>query len=313
MSTLIPLAPAESHRLPPIWDTLHRIQSTLGIKRERLAEMLALKPSELERLRRRQKEPLLTSIMSLCQHLNLGIENVTINDIDYLAMSRQFFGEHASLPEKYAVYAQSKRRTVVSLLNYVEARFGWQTRAQVLRRFQMTEAMFENPDAPINLRFSVDLCSWLLRFHRDPGVLLDMGANAVRTHLHSPVGHELSSSRNLRELFERMFDSVAEQYIERNFKWTIASADAFAITLRGVPDAELVAKLGTHYMHSLQGCLIRQGFVSSIPAYLGQPNAVVEKRRCVRADHAYCEYWIDLRPAIRADKKTGSGSRLALC
>jgi hypothetical protein len=154
--------------------------------------------------------------------------------------------------------------------------------------------MFEDLDAPINLRLSVDLSSWILRYHSDPGLLVEMGANAVRTHRGSVVGKELSRARDVRELFERMFGGVAEQFIEKNFRWSIHRFSRSRLTLRGVPDAALVATLGKEYMHNFQGCLIRQGFVSTIPAYLGHSAARVTKSRCVCAGDGFCEFEVDL-------------------
>ncbi|MBC7693700.1 MAG: hypothetical protein H7222_18180 [Methylotenera sp.] len=39
----------------------------------------------------------------------------------------------------------------------IEARFGPQKRALMLRRLQVTEAIFKDPDAPISGRFALDI------------------------------------------------------------------------------------------------------------------------------------------------------------
>lgn len=298
--------------MPPIWETLHRVQVTLNLGADAFADLMQLTPPQFLRMKGRRQEPGVQSILALCNSLNMSLETFITGDIDFVAMVEQFHGNAAYIPEKYSVSANSHRRTVVNLLNYMETNLGWEKRAQVLRRHQMTEAMFTDPDALINLRFSVDISSWILKHYRDPKILFDMGRNAAVTYWNSPIRQRLAVARNLKELFELMFDSVAETYVEKNFKWQLASINAETLTLRGTPDPELVAKLGVSYMHNLQGCLIRQGFISSIPAYLGYPSAPVTKSACVCAGHDYCEFQVDLRPVIRTGKGNAH-SQLVLC
>ncbi|MGK5085056.1 hypothetical protein WDW37_17340 [Bdellovibrionota bacterium FG-1] len=285
--------------LPPVWQTLNRIQETLSLSDSAMADLMRLTSRDFTNLKTRNVEPLIRSTMALAEVINVGFDSLVTNAIDYVALSRQFFGNECYIPEKYVYGASSKRRSVVNLLDYVEQRLGWERRLQILRRFQMTEAMFTDPDAPINLRLSVDIGSWVLKQYRNEQLLVEMGRNAVNTHRNSPMGIELQKARNLRELFEMMCEFVLEKYIEKNFKWSIRFHDATTCSIDGVPDRELIPVIGANYINSRVGCLVRTGFMASIPGYLNFPTIEVKKTKCVSAGDGLCRFELDFLPVIR--------------
>lgn len=266
---------------PTIWPIVSRIQLSLGLSQEQMADICHLTLKEYVSLRHSDKDLPLQNAFFLCDRFNIGIEKLVKGDIDFNALVQQFAGNTAYMPLRYLESANSKRRTVINILNYIESHYGWETRFRYLQRFQMSEVMFLDPNAPINLRYSVDLCNTLLRETRNHEVLLKIGQNAALTNKHSEMGQSLARARNLHELFELMFSEVAEKYIEKNIHWKILGMNKSSCTLEGKPDADIVAALGKENVFSSAGTYVREGFVSSIPAYLDFDFAPVKRISCV--------------------------------
>lgn len=297
-------------KIPSLWDTLYRIQATLNLPDQEMADFMRLTRRDFSHLKSRKKEPSVGSIMAFAELINVGFESILINDIDYIALSKQFLGNVFYVPEKYTVGANSRRRTVINLLDYIEKRLGWEQRLQVLRRFQMTEAMFSDPNAEINLRLSVDICSWVLSYYRDETLIHEMGCNAVNTHRRTLMGQELSRAKNLREIFEMMCDFILEKYIERNFKWRIRFQDSMTCIMEGVPNQDLVPIIGESYVNSRIGCLVRGGFIASIPCYLDFPAVEIKKSKCVAQGDGLCRFELDFLPVVRKKQHLHSSFKL---
>lgn len=284
---------------PDFWVVLNRIQGTLRLKDAHMAELMRMTEKEFRRLKNRRIEPRVPAGMALAHALNIGFDSLILNNIDYVALERHFYGESSYIPEKYTVAAQSHRRTVINLLNFIEMRRGWEMRQQTLRRFQLSESMFAEPDALINLRLPVDISEWLYKQFPNERFFYDMGKNSFETHSRSVVGEELRSSRNLRELFEMMFAGVAEKYIERNLKWVLTTKHYPIYTIEGTPSEELRSALGDQIYRSHATCLVRKGFISSIACYLGHPAQTVTKTACLAHGDSSCKFSVDLSEALK--------------
>lgn len=285
-----------------IWPTLNRIQLSLGFSYAQMADFCHLTLKRFLSLKAANKDLPLENAFFLCDHFNIGIEKLVTGNIDFIALVQQFTGNSGYVPERYLESANSKRRTVINILNYIENDFGWESKFRYLQRFQMSESMFLDADAPINLRYSVDLCNTLLKEARNPEVLLKIGRNSVKTHKNSEMGKTLSKARNLSELFEMMFPEVLEKYIEKNIRWKIISMGNNKCVLEGSPDHDIVGVLGKENVFASSGSYVREGFVSSIPGYLGYNHAPIKRLSCVSQGDTTTRFALDFNPIIRSKK-----------
>jgi transcriptional regulator with XRE-family HTH domain len=286
--------------LPHFWTTIDQLRTELRLPHARIADLLGLTPSEYWLLRRRNKEPSVSSSMELSKRLNIGFESLILNQFDLQAVVRHFHGDLSHLPEKYAVGALSKRRTIIHLLNYIESYFGRASRAMILQEFQVTEAIFNDPDAPINLRFAVDLGSYILGYQKNPQTLIEMGKHSVFTTRHSPISTLLQEERTPLRVMEKMVTDITPRLIEANYQWEIISAEPTCLTLAGRPSQDLRSYLEPHYINSFVACMFRQGVMSAVPAYVGFPLANVKKTACVSQGDPQCRFEVHFQPTLQA-------------
>jgi hypothetical protein len=194
------------------------------------------------------------------------------------------------LPEKYQVSAFSRRRTVINLLDYIELTFGIEKRALILRKFQMNESHFLDPEKKINLRFAVDLGEAIFQTQREESTLVEMGMYSAITNRASRLGTILARSRSVKDLFEMMFVDLLPQFVEENFSWRLLSFDDYGCEVEGRPNSVLRENIPEGYIRSKTGCMIRKGFIISLPFYIGLPAAGVRKLSCICQGDPSCRY-----------------------
>lgn len=290
---------SHSHRkldsIPDPWDTLYRIQLTLQLSDQRLAELMRLTHEQFIQLRT-SHVPLSTySAFALTEELNIGFEAFVTGKINYAAMTRQFAGDQSTLPERYQQGAMSRIRAAENLLGYIERRYGWQHRAITLRRLQMNEAMFTNPEGKISVAFASDVIQHLFKYHRSEDELFEMGQNSVLSYQNSPIGEAIRKEPSVKSAYELVFDQLINRYIEQNFVWAIDSITPHTLRFSGAPNLDATDRKA---VSDPLLCHVRAGFASSIPVFLGKAFSKVKKTGCIARGDSRCSYEVDWQHAL---------------
>lgn len=280
--------------LPDFWDTVNRIAVTLNLSIEDLAEMMEITPYRLKLLQRYGKEPNVSSAMALSKRVNISFDSLVLNQFDYKLMAQQYFGNQSELPERYLEHSLSRRRTIIPHLNYIEQYFGWAQRALILRRFQLTEGMFADPDATMNMRFAIDLTRYLLDYHRNPAILEHMGWYSARHNRSVALGSELEGANTTGEVYERAFANITPRHIERNYDWRMTAMHDDTCIIEGRPSQEMLSIPDARSLQQPGLCLIRSGFLSYMPNYANLGSVRVRKLSCVSQGDSACQFEVQL-------------------
>jgi hypothetical protein len=290
-----------SETFPHFWDILLRIQVSLGINSKKFSSLMQLPEKDFLKMKGYRLDPPIRNTLFLAEALNLSFDHLITGKIDYTTLTQQFLGHKDYLPEKYCLAAYGKRRIALGLLNYIETHHGWTKRAQLLRHFQISEAAFSNPEAPINLRFSIDAVEWMFQYFRSYSVLETMGQKMVTGMSHQPFRDELKPTRNLAEFFEALFGGILEKHVEKNFLWKIQTLNGQSLRVRGYPNPEVAEASGTECVQSFSGLVVRKGMLSALPTYLNYSPAPVKIIRQFD-DRPYCELELELDTIVQMKK-----------
>ena len=276
------------------WNALHQIQHVLGIETGSIAEMMSLTESDFLKMKTSGEEPKVTSTMGLTRSLNIGFDTLMCGDIDYKALARQYYGKVDALPEKYAIGAFSRRRLAITVLDFVESRFGLARRALLLRRFQMNEAMLSNPDAEINLCLGGDMIDFLFKVHQDEEMISEIGEYSIVSNQDSPVAKHFSGATSPSEVYEMAVDATS-QYFEKNYQWRLKSMKRHGCVIAGKPNPELEGLFEKKYRMNPVACILRKGYFMSFPTYAGFQPSFAFKTACVCAGDPECVLEIQFR------------------
>ncbi|HCM38359.1 MAG: hypothetical protein A2070_07240 [Bdellovibrionales bacterium GWC1_52_8] len=272
-----------------LWNTLARIQITQNYSDAQLAELLKMTQREFLAHKAGRKDISILSALSLSEHLHIGVEALFNGQIDYTSLTLHHGGQDHLLPERYALKAMSRMRSAKTFLNYVEERYGWQTRAMLLRKFQIKESALVNDDALVNVRLASDICSFVHRYTNDLQPIVDMGHHSFNTYSSSKVGALIRTQEGMRTVHEFVVSEILGKYIEANFIWAIETISNQGCTVSGYPNPDVPE---VEEMHNPLMCALRTGFTSSVPRYLGFRNSSVRKTACIWQGDSRCRYEI---------------------
>ncbi len=262
-----------SQKLPNTWDTIHRIGQTLGLSVDILRDMLQITAKEMEKAHLARKDLEAEKIFALAERLNIGFNCIVTGKIDYQALTQHYQGNNEFLPDRYHQMAFSRRRNTLHALNYVEEVYGWQERLLILRNFQMNEAVFANPDAPISLHFNMDLFEYLNRFKFGDEDMTRLTVHSFMSLDWTAVQNELADCSYAWEIYDRMCGSLLEKYVEKNYDYRILKMDETSCTVEAKPKDSLCDLLGSKTVGNHAVDLVRCGNGSAFPLLLGLPAA----------------------------------------
>lgn len=284
------------------FDTLERIRSTIQLSNEDWAELLQLTPAGYQLLGLRDPCEIPDRVASdLCDYVGITPEALQSGIIDFKTLAKQVSGNVSFVPERYSEGAFSKRRTSGHLLDLIEIRYGWRERLRLLRTFQVTDAIFADPDGRINLRFLSDLCAYLRGkgFSRD--ALAEMGQHSVVTNYAGPLGRHFRRLRNVQKAYESCFTEVINRYYDENFVYELVRMDEHSCTVECRYRPEVLDATRSRAPGNEGTCSTRAGAFASIPGYLDLPYAKVTESSCIHRGDPLCRYEIDFDMAVRAE------------
>ncbi|MCM2276784.1 MAG: hypothetical protein NDJ89_01755 [Oligoflexia bacterium] len=283
-----------------ITENIERARVALKTSTRDWAELLSLTEKEYQEGLRGAREFPERSIEELAEHLGLTPENLRSGRIDFRALEKHAAGNLGYLPERYTDAAFSRRRTSSHLLEFLDIHYGWRARVRALRRFQLTEQTFADPDARIGFRFLVDLCEYLGEQGFGPSKLLRMGKFSAVVNYHGPLGQAFRRYRDAREAFEGCFTELIGRYYDENFDYRLLHLSDDRCLIEAVPSQRLRDALHANRVGGPGICALRMGAFASIPAYLGLPDAHVTERACIHRGDSRCLHEIDFGAAARA-------------
>lgn len=277
--------------------TLERLRIELGIDLSLWAELLGTTRREYVKALG-TKQISLRSVEALANYFDMSMELLIDGNIDYAALAARLNGNLAILPERYAVGAFSSKRTVVNLLAYLEQTYGWPMVKASLRRLQVHEAAFKDPNGKLSIRFQNDLCDLLGAKGFGKQDFRRMGAYSPVTNRHSPIGQILGRARDSHELYTLMIEEAARLY-DRNFDYAIAWMDGEACTVEARPSQLVQESLKTKTPGSIGACSTRAGVFESATSYIESAHAHVDEVRCIHRGDPFCSYRISFPQAAR--------------
>lgn len=285
--------PGHSDHGAMICDQLERLRTTLSMDVKSWSEILDVSVEDYAAIQNNSKPVSIVTLARVTDHLQLTLESLMNNRIDYRAVAARHSGDNAFLPERYVVGAMSKRRSSYNLLTATEDLLGWRARSMAMRHLQVTEAAFTNLDDVINLRFNTDLCDYLAKHYGGSHLFHQMGAYFIINNLNSPIGKALAKNKTLMELYQQFIEELVPKYWENNFRYRIVSIGPGFIRAEGVPNPDVADSLKVQNPGSASVCQTKVGLVSSVAGCLGVPFAHVEEISCVHRGDDKCVYDID--------------------
>jgi len=150
-------SPAE---LKLFWKTVEKLRRTARLKHSDIAELLMITDRHYKARLQDLRPPHAMGVLSLTRKFELDPKKFVAGKIDWAVLTKRLQGDMAALPERYEIAANSRRRTSIHVLSYLARTKGENYVYDLLRKFDLTEAAFENPKSKTLIN-SRSITSWV--------------------------------------------------------------------------------------------------------------------------------------------------------
>lgn len=241
-------------------------------------------------------------LLNIFNRLNITLDSVVEGNIDFNSIIAKFNGQ-SLIPKKYLKSIPlSSRFTGMYMLDYIEKNHGNSCKNMILQHLQLADDNFSNLSEKNNILLPYDICNYIYKYSNKP-VVKEMGAHSMNFLANTHIGTELTSSKNIIELFENLVLDLGPKIIEKNFNWKIDKLDSFSCTISGKPKEELVINFGKETISNAPLEVLRLGFYETVPGLIGHKNAIVVQETSLSGGAKFDRYKIYFNNKTTSDLK----------
>lgn len=277
--------------LPPFADTLERLRVTARLSQTEWCDLLGVFWQDYQKLKFGEYQIDDKAIDGLASYFQIPASSIIEGQIDFSALALKRERPQDTLPEKYQKAAFSRRRSVVTSVDFLESRFGWRLRADALNKLELPESVVQNPYGAISVQCIVDLCTYLKRRGFTTNDFFAMGVYSYEACKDTLLGRVFSELRNPTEIYE-VFITEAMKLFESNCRYTIHRLSPGYVFIEVTSDRDVAAKLKVRHIGSKELCEFKAGLAASIPLFHGLPAAKVREVKCVHRGDSTCLFEI---------------------
>jgi hypothetical protein len=261
------------------------MQEYLSFDNHDMAETLAVSTREFEALRAHKKSISTHSLLELSRKLNVHVAKIYTGDIDLEILQKRLRGDLESIPTKYLQDAYSKTRTSINILDFLDDHFGRHYKQGAIEYFQMSDAIFGNPNREISLLFLSELCEYLAKYRgMTDEMFYQMGQFSYFSNKDTELGKILSQCKNKFDVFDLAQNQLSHMY-DKNFRYEYSQiSSSFSVTKAFALHPNCTGNKWT--------AIAKAGVISSLPLYCEEPSVKVEVVKSIAQNDKYCEYHI---------------------
>lgn len=277
-------------------ENFEKIRRTLNLSIPTWCEVIGTKESQYKSLVKLPNRLSIESVMAVSQQYNLNIEQLLNGEIDLLALSHHFSGNHHFIPDRYNVAAFSRKRTVLNNLEYLQEKIDWNARHHLLKKMQISEASLHDEKENINLRFFEDFYTITKQdFGFTEKDFVAIGQRTVSRFLDAPIAQEFRSCRTLLEVYGRLVGDLLNLYEKHNCFYKITKVSGTKITIHVTSNPDVASAFGVKHIGSASVCQFKLGVFGATPLYLHRklPMAATKKLECEHWGDKACIFEID--------------------
>lgn len=279
-----------------VWETLERIRHTADMSHTELAERLWMTHDQYLKAKEKKSPPPVQPVMELAMEIRVPFRAFFDgSEIDYAALARRRRKEFGVLPERYQPGAFSRKRTAMSVLEYVERFHSFWSAESLLTECQLDRTALQNPDEMVNIRLISDFLQKLADRGMSADTFYRMGQMVSNFSVNHPLAEEVKDIECTRKLYEVIVSQHAGHF-EFNHVYSIRYLNAESCLVMAEQKDEVRQSLSEKRYGNRAGCHYKAGIFAAFPGFLGRPHAEVTEIACVHDGDPACLLEIKFGP-----------------
>ena len=274
-------------------DRVERLQSLSRLGEDEWLDLLQLNWRDYRRFLFGERTLSESALDRLSAFFNIDATQILTGGIDFEQIANRFQTFLKDFPEEFMRGAHGRRRTTITSLEFMEKKYGWRLKNDILRNFNVDPAALRDPFAPVSIRFISDACHLLARRQFHMNDFFEMGLYSHEGNINSLLARELQKMSSLEELYERFFNEFIFLY-ENNctYSYKTRSKNTGLLTCKSNPTVS--EELNVKHVGNEFTCELKRGMWASLPRYMGYSDAKVSHIQCEHRGDDACLSLIDL-------------------
>lgn len=289
-------------KAPDSVNTVEQLQATSHLPEDQWLDLLEMTWKEYYSFRAGQSELGRKSLENLSSFFDLSLPQLVEGEIDFRNLSINKAPKDSHIPEQYLVGAHGRLRTTITSLEFLEKKYGWRLKSDVLKKFDLFESNLQDAFAPISIRLITEICDYLYKRQFTADDFYQMGVYSYEGNKHTLLSQIYSEIHSFKDAFQALFTHVMPLF-EQNcaYHFEFLKDGNGLVTVQSNPD--VAAALKVKALGSPHTCQLKGGIWASTALYFGLDLPKVSHLRCEHKGDGICEYLVDFSACKPRDKE----------
>jgi hypothetical protein len=286
-------------------DLIEHLQAISHLSDDDWLDLLQVSWKDYYSFRSGQKKMTQKSLEALSQFFQIPTESILKGQIDFRSLSLAKDAQ-TYLPEPYMIGAHGRWRTTLTSIEFLEKRFGWRLRQDVLNKFKLKEGHLTDAFGPISIRLITEICEFLRKRQFSDADFFQMGLYSYQGNRNSLIS-KLYSEMVLEEAFESLFSNIMPLF-EQNCVYTFEWIGENKGLVKSKSNKDVAAALGVKALGSQDICQLKSGIWASTALYfnVNSPPEITHPKCEHRGDES-CHYIIDFSNCSSQSQSSSAG------
>ena len=277
------------------WYNLDHIKDKLLLSDEQFAKFVGIGLNQYRKCRENYAFLPTAAVYELAEKCNFHFMDLLKPDFQLYIPTEE---NQKSIPDKYLIAPYSALTPTVNIINYLEKTRGPRTKTNLLRKFQISDEFFKNPQSKTNIMLISDVTKYLAETYKfSDDEFMSMGKQTPFSPSGKLIEEKLKDRKDIVEMLEGFLIECA-QYFDKNADYRLLDISNDFATMEVIPKKDVMEelKIRSHQFGNEEVCLTKMGCISSFTYFHFKRYARVEKLTSNYDGGDSNRYIIDLAP-----------------
>lgn len=275
-----------------ILETVEHLQAVTRHSDDDWLDILQVSWKDYYTFRAGQKCISFSSIERLANHFKMPTASVLTGRVDFEQIALAYSPKETALNERYSVGAHGRMRSTITSIEFLEKTFGWRLKQDILRRFELSEALLQDPFHAVSILLITDICDYLHRRQFTDQDLLLMGTYSFEGNKNTLVGRAYSEMPTYQDAFHA-FATTLMPIFERNCTYHFEMVEENTGVVNSISNPDVASELNVKHLGSTHLCHVKNGIWASLVCYFGLTLPKVTHTKCEHRGDEMCQSVFD--------------------
>lgn len=289
------------------WSNLEKIKDSLLLSDQKFAETLGLSYEDYVKHRQGAFFLPLDCVFEFAEKMNFHFEDLLKQEFRIKIESAT---GQTLLPERYTYATYSELQPIKNIISYLELVRGFRAKVNLIRKFNLTDDIFNGSEQKVNVNLISDIVSYLNNTYKfSEKEYKAMGQQTPFVVKGDFLKNKLTAPKTIEDVVSTFFEECTHLF-DKNYHYKIDNIVGNHVIIDAVPRKHVLEemKINLTEFGSREVCLTRMGVISSMTYYKYGLNSPITQIASLQNGDSTNRYLMDMTPF----KSLGRASRSKL-